>query len=984
MSKLDWKALQARVIRTLCLTLSTVVACYGSAIASEHRGEEFDFEHLNRALHQDLTLNHSSQLAETLPLSAAIESKDLSVSIDALLSDAMQADVTLANVVLADLRPEEEALKQTASYTNTAGTKESLFEDTNAVDVAVSTDADKLKIPTRFGASYDTSSGGFDDIIGVGVFAPIRQEAGENVTFFEGNLQLSDGNPNFNLNLGHRAYDIKDDVLQGGYLGVDSRTTDRTTFYQVAAGYEQIHDDWEFRVNGYLPIGRQTSGGDTITDDSALQTSTTFQGDQLVLSAIGDRQLLSQQEDALGGLDLEVGMELDDWDSGALRGYIGGYWLSGEESTLGIRGRLLADFESNFNAGLSVQHDGIFGTSLGFGVSVSLPGARFHENEEDRLFQERNEVAIRLRDTVERRPTVLVHERTEREVIAINETAPLRNPEEEADYRFIHVDLAAGAGAGDGSFEAPFGEVEAAIALINSDANTFSDGNTVVYVDGENAIASIPGFAIPDSVRVLSQGPAQRIAGMSFTGFESSATRLPFSAEQNFNVSSSAPNANGISVLLPESGDGVFPLITGGANNDLVALSNNSVLSGFELKDAAGNGISAADVVNVEIRNNRIEDAGANGIALNNVSGNAILFDNEINSSGQRGLLVENSAANQDVEVAIAGFNLNNNSVGMEFSAVSTAGSSFPNQRITIGPSASANTSQGTPSGAALSNRIDNSANEGLIVATRGNAVTSSASQEANISNITVNNSGGVGIRLLTTGGAHSQEMTIENSQISNSSSDGIEVINGDSSAAFATAAVQEFVIRDSVIDSNSGDGLDVSLAALGAQELVVRNNQITNNTGNGIRSIAQNSGTQEWRTDETNGDAGISENTISGNGGRAIDIQVTDEATIPIASIVNNQISNNASSPDIEFLSTSSPSASAAACLIIDENIAPLGIRLTGPDTLLTNNAASILIQNLSALLADPNITFVTDRVTGGITISDEAFANESNRCIP
>ena len=1081
MSRLDWKALQARVVRALCLSLFTAVVTYcGSAFASEYGNEQTDLtitleDPESNALIETM-LTRSPQLAETRLLSSVLHAElDIGANFDLAKAESAAAEsvaeeaqpieeisesdrpdpvdiiITKPSVSFDGQLPASEtetesekdqkaelhfrlvapkqavaevsgsadfseageiALKSEASERkesesaapegeesenaapenaapeseeseNAAPEGEESEDEESEREEQNRTDAEKLKIPTRFGAGYHTSDSGFDDIISVGAFVPITQTAGEDVTFFEGNLQLSDGNPNFNLNVGHRAYDLDDDILHGGYLGVDSRTTDRTTFYQLAAGYEQIRNDWEFRLNGYLPIGNQTSGGETIVNDSGLQTSTAFQGNQLALSTVGDRQLISQEEDALGGLDLEVGMQLDEWDSGTLRGFVGGYWLAGEESTLGIRGRLLADFESNFNAGLSVQHDGIFGTSVGFGVSVSLPGTRFHDDEE-REFQTENEVAIRLRDPITRRPTVLVNERTEIETVEINETGPLRNPEEEEDYRFVHVALA-GDAAGDGTFERPFSTVEDAIALVDSDAATFSDGNTIIYVDGEDALSeTIPGFAVPDSVRVLSQGPAQTIAGMSFIGFPSSATRLPFSEEENFNVSSDAPNANGITVALPDSGDGVFPTITGGSNSDLVALGNNSVLSGFEIKDAAGNGVSATGVTNVEIRNNRIENSGGSGIALSNVGGNAILFDNEINDSAQRGIFVENTTADQDIEVAIAGFDLDNNGVGMAFSAVSTAGSAFPSQRVTIGPSSSANTSSGTPSGEALSNSILNSENEGLMVVATGNAIASSASQEVSVSDITIDNSGSTGIRLSATGGAHSQEMTIAASRITNSGSNGVEVINGQSSAPFATAAVQEFVLRDSVVDGNNGNGIDVSLAALGAQELVIRNNQITNNAGDGIRSIAQNFGTQEWRTDDMSGDAGISENTISGNGGQGINIQVADEATLPIISIVNNTLADNAEGPDIEILSTSLPANSAAVCVILDENIAPLGVQLTGPDPLLTGNAASILIQNLSILLADPNVTFITDEVTGGPTISSAAFTNEPNRCIP
>ena len=451
------------------------------------------------------------------------------------------AEITLADAATMSV---PETLEAGATSPNTILLAQSEATDTLAEDVVKtadavdSTHAEDLQIPSRFGASFSTSSAGFDEIVGVNAFVPLSQTAGDAVTFLEGSLQLNDGDLGLSLNVGYRNYDLEDDLINGGYLGVDSRSVESTTFYQVAAGYEHIEKDWELRLNGYLPVGDRTSTIQNIDTDTGLQTSTSFEGNELVLSAVRERQRILQQENALGGLDLEVGTQIDEWFGGELSAFIGAYWLSGSESSLGGQARLAANFNSNFNAGLSYQYDDLFGSSVGFSVSTSLPGRRFHGDGE-RSFQAENEVAIRLRDPIVRRPNVAVNVITERESFFQEDIAALRNPEEEEDYRFVHVVLADGTGSGDGTAESPFGSVEDAIALIDSDADTYSDGNTIVYVDGENALtANIPGFTVPDQVRVLSQGPEQTIAGMSFPGFPTTATRLPFSNEQNFNVTS--------------------------------------------------------------------------------------------------------------------------------------------------------------------------------------------------------------------------------------------------------------------------------------------------------------------------------------------------------------------------------------------------------------------------------------------------------------
>ncbi|NEP19598.1 MAG: hypothetical protein F6J97_22355, partial [Leptolyngbya sp. SIO4C1] len=394
------------------------------------------------------------------------------------------------------------AASEDLAETVTPATDETVAADENVTAQAEGTSAQDLIIPTRFNASLSTSSAGFDEIVGVGAFVPLSQTAGEAVTFLEGDLQLIEGDPSISLSLGHRGYNAERNLVRGGYVGVDSRSTEDNTFYQLAAGYERLGEDWDFRFNGYVPIGDRTNTLQNVDTDTGLQTSSGFQGNQLVLSAVRERQRIFQQENALGGFDAEIGTSLFDWNSGELMGYAGGYLLSGEDSSLGGQLRLAANFESKFNAGLSLQHDDLFGTSVALSFNASWPSFRFHE-EEAADFQEEYEVPIRLRDPITRRSSVAVNVRDESEIISEEDVEALRNPEEEEDYRFIHVDLASS--GGDGTYENPFGSVEDAIALINSDADTFSDGNTIVYVNGENATASIPGFTIPEHLNALGE-----------------------------------------------------------------------------------------------------------------------------------------------------------------------------------------------------------------------------------------------------------------------------------------------------------------------------------------------------------------------------------------------------------------------------------------------------------------------------------------------
>ncbi len=105
---------------------------------------------------------------------------------------------------------------------------------------------------------------------------------------------------------------------------------------------------------------------------------------------------------------------------------------------------------------------------------------------------------------------------------------------------------------GDGTFENPFGEVTAGVAISQS------AGNDVIYVDG-GTNPGLNGFIIPDQVRVLSTGVVQ-----------------------------SLDIADVGQVQLPGSGTGTLPrldgaTITNGGFTGQVAMGNNRQLSGFNV-----------------------------------------------------------------------------------------------------------------------------------------------------------------------------------------------------------------------------------------------------------------------------------------------------------------------------------------------------------------------------------------------------------------
>ncbi|WP_299492558.1 right-handed parallel beta-helix repeat-containing protein, partial [Acaryochloris sp. IP29b_bin.137] len=659
------------------------------------------------------------------------------------------------------------------------------------------------------------------------------------------------------------------------------------------------------------------------TFDTGVQVSTRFQDHFLVLDTFRERQSIRQFEAAMAGVDLEAGVKLAQWDRGNLRAFGGLYFYDapGSSGTVGWRLRLQAEPTENFGLGLAVQDDDLFGTNVVFSLKARLPGIRPRD-----ALTKTERVIARLRESWTRTDSITIDHQQEVEFLSEQSSGFLMNPEEEQPYFFQHVKL--GKAGGDGTFENPFGTVQAAL-----DA-TRRDGNDIVYVDGEADIP-IPAFRIPDRVQVLSQGPRQILAGMPFSTFPRATVRLPFDSSANFE--------NGILVELPFSGDGNFPQITGGGP-DLVTLGNRTVLAGFRVDAAAGNGIIGSNIRQVELRNNIIRNSGERGIFLNDVGGEVVMFDNVVTGSqgtapdSGQGIFILNTTTLSASDVVIAGYQANNNRVGIEIAAIGDiATTQVPSQIIDIGPSSSDNTSIGTSGDVPIDNTISNNAAQGLHI------------RAANL-----------GI----------QEISITNSTVSNNGGPGIEVDGG--TLGGSSTAFQEVFIRNNVIQNNNGAGIDIEANETVFQEAVIDNNVIRNNTGAGIVAEARQTSFQEFITDSDNGSFGISNNLISNNGGQGIDLNSSGLAT-QAADINNNSLAGNNTtpSPDAAGIAVTANDITNKTCVVASGNTVPEGIRLSTTSVVfpvqalfqvgdrdnlsVNNNNAPVQLLNSVTMLEDP-----------------------------
>ena len=777
-----------------------------------------------------------------------------------------------------------------------------------------------LRLEPRFNVGHTTSGGWMNGLSRISGWIPLRQEVGEDVTFIEPRVVLdNEGNWGGNLLLGHRAYDADSDRLWAGYASIDIRESGEGICDQLGLGLETLGDKWDVHLNGYMPIGscRKNLEEEFFSTGGGVNSEANFEGNLLVLSETQGAIRTFTDQIAIGGFDLGTTFKVTEWDDGAgdLRAIAGIYHLGAEsiDDAFGWRLGLEVRPVEQITLGVVYQEDEMFGTNVMASITASFPRVRPKDDVLEE-FEEEYEVVERLGEPIRRNHTVVLNTISGQEDDLTVVSEPLYNPQNGTDenpgaYRFIHVDLGA-ASNGDGTAESPYNNIDDALADASANSGTLLGNpetaeNQIVYVDASSNTA-IDAFEIPAGVRVLSQAPTQLLNGSndSFSTFPVVEGRLPFSPENNFNTGTDTES--GIVVTLPGSGDGDFPVLSSGAD-DLIVMNSNTVLSGFIINNPVSDGIFANGAENIEIRDSFINNAGARGISLTNVTGSVILFDNSLTNIGDEGIAITNDTPPSTVEVTARRQVIDNARIGI---ALATSGGS-------------ATTGNSTQIVDIEDTEITNSTEQGLLMTT-----SEVGNQEVNFRAVdgqaVITGSGLAGIRIeaITSG---SQEVTIQGATIANNGTDtthaGIEVIGSilDSTIDDNTSA-QEVFIFDSTISNNAGAGISLEGNGNAAQEFGISRNTITNNLGGGIVSTTNNSVFQEFVADADNLAEGIFGNTITGNTGQGIDLDANDSSTL-LADISQNTLSNTATTDGNPELAFTANSNSVDACAFIFQN---------------------------------------------------------------
>ncbi|MBD2186933.1 right-handed parallel beta-helix repeat-containing protein [Pseudanabaena mucicola] len=489
---------------------------------------------------------------------------------------------------------------------------------------------------------YNGGGAGIDGNTSVGLRIPLNQTP-DNFLYVTPQIRVfNNGKIGSNLIVGYRSLDEAAKHILGGYVAYDNRDTGALFFQQISAGLEFFAETFDLRLNAYMPVGQST-----VQLGETLLGTGKFIGNQFGIDR--DRRI----DAALGGVDVEAGTTLNITGlDGYLRPYAGTYFYTAANSTgaLGIRGGL-GYYGSLINAGISVQNDRVFGTSILFNIGVNIG---------NRPSSKPPTLLERMNESVVRNGSVMIENQTVRDQLIVI------NPLTGQPYSFFIVaDNTTGLlGNPNVVSYANFTD-----AVANAEA-LGSDGIVFAYAPAGFPAPTAGGFTIPDQVQVISSA--------------ASMINLPSLVGGNFLTSLPLPSDTGVFPIITDT----VTLATGGTNQALIGFAiNKDVATGanagiignnnvnatiannivtITAPSSTGVGTSGRGIVlvgasgNTNILNNQVSNAIAEGIRLDNVSGTAVISGNTVvntiqpdtQTNVEAGILVRNNTGNADLTIA--------------------------------------------------------------------------------------------------------------------------------------------------------------------------------------------------------------------------------------------------------------------------------------------------------------------------------------------
>ncbi|MBX7066083.1 MAG: inverse autotransporter beta domain-containing protein [Parachlamydiales bacterium] len=438
----------------------------------------------------------------------------------------------------------------------------------------------------------------------------------------------------------------------------DYRNTDHFNANQIGAGLETLGELFDFRINGYLPVG--------------AKMSRPF--DPVFATFSGNYMLVSQKfQSAMKGVNAEFGYHFGKSDSFDFYAAAGPYYFLGkiDPATWGGKARISGTFKDILTLEISDSYDRTFHNKFQGQISLSFSfGPKSKVKEQGRTCKNANILNNRMLQPVDRQEIIVI-DKKRKNAVAIDPATGL-------PYFFVFVDNTS---SSNGTYESPYHSL--AQAQDNSSPNDIiyvfpgngtttgmdsgiilkenqkfwgsgvshllqiSDGtinippqttssptitNTNIDTEG-NAVTlaannSVSGFRIVSAIHDAIYGTDQQNLEISSCTFENNQT---FAIESSFNGNASISITNN---QFLNNVNGIFLDLKG---TSIVDCSNNTFegqtsVSNFPLEISADRNILSAYIENNIFQNNV---TGSFKLAVNNASDIDIKFvNNTITNNG--------------------------------------------------------------------------------------------------------------------------------------------------------------------------------------------------------------------------------------------------------------------------------------------------------------------------------------------------------------
>ncbi len=324
----------------------------------------------------------------------------------------------------------------------------------------------------------------------------------------------------------------------------DYRNTGRFNANQIGLGLETLGELFDFRINGYLPVGRKTSNPYDIA----------FKGFS------GNHMLISQKiHSAMKGADAEFGFHFGKSASFDFYAAIGPYYFIGKATptTWGGKARVSGTFKDLLTIEISDSYDRTFHNKFQGQISFNFAfGPKSKVKKQDRSCEIASTLNSHLLQPVSRQEIIVI-DKARKNTLALDPATGL-------PYFFVFVNNAS---SSNGTYESPYHSL--------AQAQENSSPRDIIYVfPGDGTTTNMDsGIFLKDNQKFWGSGVTHLLQTSQGT----------------------------ISIPVQSSS---FPTITNtniDTDGNAITLASNNAISGFIITSAMNDGIYGANAQNLEI-----------------------------------------------------------------------------------------------------------------------------------------------------------------------------------------------------------------------------------------------------------------------------------------------------------------------------------------------------------------------------------------------